>query len=95
MSEDHYGFRSSKAIIKYMEELGINKTKVDVISFGSNGCYLFYINKDNELNKVKLCSSGLSYLSRSNLLSTLRKIGLLETKEDQIDNNMAINIGNI
>ncbi len=57
-------FRNVKAVVKYCVDNGIPEGKVDGVSNGDNGFYLFYINSDNKIVKIKACRVGVTYYSK-------------------------------
>lgn len=59
--------RSSKHAIWEFTQKGIPKDKIDVVSFGNGGAWLFYIDKNNKLKKHQLKTTGITYFSMDDL----------------------------
>ena len=66
-------FRSMKHFISILEENGVEKGKINGLSYG-NGTFLFFADNNGIIIKHKLSFAGVSYIRESDLKDFLNNV---------------------
>jgi hypothetical protein len=77
--------RSTKHCMNILLEFGITELDAKIVSSGNNGCYIFYIDEGNCLQKDLLEYSGLSYMSENEFRTRIRKLPIRNKKEPNLN----------
>jgi len=83
--------KNVKAAMAYLKTLGITENDANIVSFGDQGCYLFYIDSDNNIKKEKLSLIGITYLDEADLLEKISLIDIRRSapqtrRQDEMEN---------
>lgn len=66
--------KSMKEFLNKLAELGVQRERIDGISMGGNGCYIFWVSDEATIHKIKVSRIGISYVQNERVEAIAKAI---------------------
>lgn len=83
LSEFFYSCKQAMNLLK--DTYNLTDQEIELVSFGNNGCYLFFISNENTLFKIKLSSGGINCVDKKMFLDLIDSLPIKNKQRRNYD----------